>query len=277
MGWTFTHKPKTKSVLDFFKEEFNTPNKFEVLDGAVAELKEAYFAVRRTLPDGTSHVFAMICLLEYRNKDRFNFGYKDMSEFMHPYSYKCPERIFKMLTDIPDQSEDSKNWRRITAEHIAERKSCIKLHDGAVIKLKEPVRFRSGETSDIFICANAKTRIFKRTSRLNAYKLAKKHLLGAVDISKGAFRISADAKIESIIPTDQKAFTLDELQKMVGGMIQVVDLPKQGMHMVCNEEGKLNALPVNSMATRLWEVDYGTTDMIVGDTLFIPMNSGMYA
>lgn len=277
MGWTFTSKPKGQSTVDFFKERFNTPGKLEVLAGAVVNTNEVYLACRATPEGMVPYVFAVVCLLQFRPKDHYPFGYKDMDESMNPYAWNCPERIFKMLTDVPDQNEGSKKWRQLVAERIAERNNAVKLHSGTVIKLKQPVPFRGGGELDTFVCTDAKRRLFKRGSIHTAYKLRKEHLLGAVDISKSPFIVRPDETVETIAPADGKKFKLEEMQKLVDGWIQVVPLPKQGMYLICNEEGKLKRYPVNQMATRLWEVDHGYTDVIVGNALFVPVSSGMYA
>lgn len=55
-------------------------------------------------------------------------------------------------------------------------------------------------------------------------------------------------------PANGKTFELEELQKIVGGYIEILALPgKPGEIMVCNEEGKLEGLPINPAATQLWK------------------------
>lgn len=64
-------------------------------------------------------------------------------------------------------------------------------------------------------------------------------------------------------PPKDRAYTLEEVQKAVGGYIEVVNL-NSGYIMVINEEGKLNGLPVNQKATDLWGSPW---DHIVGNAL----------
>ena len=63
----------------------------------------------------------------------------------------------------------------------------------------------------------------------------------------------------------------DFLSNAVGGWIQAVTLDYNeevgDLVLWCNEEGKLNGLPANESATRLWEFYYGKTDIIVGDVV----------
>lgn len=60
---------------------------------------------------------------------------------------------------------------------------------------------------------------------------------------------------------------LENLQEAVGGLIQAVDL-SSNLTMWCNEEGKLNGLPVNPVATAMWTRYFGETDVIVGNVVF---------
>jgi hypothetical protein len=60
---------------------------------------------------------------------------------------------------------------------------------------------------------------------------------------------------------------LKRAQGVVGGWIQLVPLHSKGIDLYLNEEGKLNGLPQNPIATALWSEDYGLTDYIVGDVI----------
>ena len=58
----------------------------------------------------------------------------------------------------------------------------------------------------------------------------------------------------------------DFLNKTVAGWIQAVDLDGTlaGFTIWVNEEGKMSGLPYNDLATLLWEISYGQTDIMVG-------------
>lgn len=80
----------------------------------------------------------------------------------------------------------------------------------------------------------------------------------------------ANANVLETKPKNGKKFTLKELQTIVGGYIEIVhlnagDLPDAVL--VCNEEGKLNKLPENHVATAILRQYTGGTDFIVGDAL----------
>mgnify|MGYP001602604492 CR=1 len=61
-------------------------------------------------------------------------------------------------------------------------------------------------------------------------------------------------------------YTLDELQAIVGGYIEIVRL-SNGRLMVLNEEGKLEGLPFNAEATALTRGILADDDRIVGNVL----------
>ena len=67
-----------------------------------------------------------------------------------------------------------------------------------------------------------------------------------------------------------KFYTLEQMQEIVGGYIEMIGLP-DGRHMILNEEGKLKSLPVNMMATMLADdvlrSPLGGADYICGDVL----------
>lgn len=74
--------------------------------------------------------------------------------------------------------------------------------------------------------------------------------------------------VKDVRPKNGRDFSLAELQKMVNGCIEIVDL-NNGFIIVCNEEGKLEGLPVNQVATSL-AITYKAIapfDCINGDVL----------
>ena len=61
-----------------------------------------------------------------------------------------------------------------------------------------------------------------------------------------------------------KAPNLEELQDMVGGIIQVIQL--EDKQIIVDEEGKQKGKEFNLEATELWNVGY---DLIVGDAVVL--------
>ena len=80
------------------------------------------------------------------------------------------------------------------------------------------------------------------------------------------FIFKADGAKVYIAP-DARTYSLEELQRIVGGYIEIKRITDECL-MVVNEEGKLNGLPINDRATKLYRTCILTDDFIVGDALF---------
>ena len=90
--------------------------------------------------------------------------------------------------------------------------------------------------------------------------------------------IKTDGTISEAIPTNGNQFTLKEMQGIVGGYIETVfhaekDRPEPhdslpARYMVCNEEGKLNNLPINKQMSEIWKDYLGYYgNIVVGNVL----------
>ena len=78
--------------------------------------------------------------------------------------------------------------------------------------------------------------------------------------------IKANGEVTEVKPKNGKDFSLEEMQKFVGGYIEIVESQIKGDKrlIVLNEEGKLHGLPVNPKATAIFGYP---GDFIVGDVL----------
>ena len=77
----------------------------------------------------------------------------------------------------------------------------------------------------------------------------------------------ANGEVLDIQPKSGTDFQLEELQAIVGGLIELIYLP-DNVVMVINEEGKLENLPFNEKATAIYQQSiFGVEDCIVGDAL----------
>lgn len=65
-----------------------------------------------------------------------------------------------------------------------------------------------------------------------------------------------------------KKFTLSELQNLVDGPIELINLSSK-LTIVVNEEGKLRGLPVNRVATAIMQNARKCSDFIVGNALVV--------
>lgn len=79
--------------------------------------------------------------------------------------------------------------------------------------------------------------------------------------------LSADGAV-AFVENDKSHADLKLLQDAVGGYIEVVTLSNDWL-MIVNEEGKLKGLPINDLATAMYYINYGETDIIVGDVVLI--------
>lgn len=76
----------------------------------------------------------------------------------------------------------------------------------------------------------------------------------------------ANGEREEVSPDNGKDFKLEQLQKIVGGYIDMLGIGGDEI-MVFNDEGKLMELPLNKEATKLFQKEFQTDDFIVGDVL----------
>jgi hypothetical protein len=79
--------------------------------------------------------------------------------------------------------------------------------------------------------------------------------------------IRADGTETEVTPADTE-FTLEELQVLVGGYIELVST-RDGLQMYVNEEGLVLDLPINVKASGLIAPKYWTVDGVRGDAVVI--------
>lgn len=85
-----------------------------------------------------------------------------------------------------------------------------------------------------------------------------------------AFLYTTNFSVTRVKPANGHYFTLEELQRAVGGRIEIIPLEKDGLDsrlLVIHEEGKLISLPFNVLATFEWIRYYGETDFVSGDCI----------
>jgi hypothetical protein len=88
--------------------------------------------------------------------------------------------------------------------------------------------------------------------------------------TKQAITISTDNKVEVVqMPTDTSTAEYNFLSAAVGGWIEMVTLVDNldGIILWVNEEGKIDQLDYNPLATTIWETCFGFTDVIVGNVV----------
>ncbi len=75
-----------------------------------------------------------------------------------------------------------------------------------------------------------------------------------------------NGEVIEVEPKNGTDFVFEELSKIVGGYIEIVQL-SEGRIMILNEDGKLHKLPFNELATMLSQDSIRTGDYIAGDVL----------
>jgi len=155
MGWTYTHRG-TQPIKEFLRGETDCTNdkgtKWEMLDCAIVKFRTAYMAVRITRAGQDPYVVAYVFLLDYRPKDDYDTGYKDMDESVGPCEAQCPERILNLLT--PTAHEYALEWRRKCWDNIAKGK-VFKLKVGMQIETR-PIHFSDGKGRSHFLVTQLK-------------------------------------------------------------------------------------------------------------------------
>lgn len=167
MGWMFQQKDSDQSVQEFFEEKWNYTSsngrQQRVIDCAVVKLRTAYLAIEQIDSEGNRQVFAMVCMLDYRPHDYYNFGYKDMDETMHPYEFDCPERILNLLTET--DKPGAVEWRGECVRRLNRRNQAPALKQGHFLVMDTPLNYGSEKIHTLKI-TNSKRRIGNHRYRI---------------------------------------------------------------------------------------------------------------
>jgi hypothetical protein len=96
-----------------------------------------------------------------------------------------------------------------------------------------------------------------------------------------AFIIRTNGAIELVVPANGTDFTLEEMNNIVNGYIEVVTFPRPVLIsekqiaqpiMIVNEEGKLNGSEYNQVASFLYRKVLGHFSYLHGDVLICEVN-----
>lgn len=82
---------------------------------------------------------------------------------------------------------------------------------------------------------------------------------------RNALVIGFDESLE-VVDLDSTEGSLEVLQNAVDGWVEAVDI-NDTLTMWCNEEGKLDGLPFNGIATGLFQARFGKVDIIMGNAV----------
>jgi hypothetical protein len=109
MGWTFTNRPPGKTDREFFSDRFGHPFTHS------ASINGAFYGVievpaekeERLQPDDRGMVrlaVVILCKRERSPSDGYNFGWKEMDEFMGPNASECPPTLLKRLSPFKPEA-----------------------------------------------------------------------------------------------------------------------------------------------------------------------------
>jgi hypothetical protein len=85
--------------------------------------------------------------------------------------------------------------------------------------------------------------------------------------------LKTTGEVWEVEPNNKTDFSLEELQEIVGGYIEIINFPNREC-MVVNEEGVYMKLPINASATNLYIQKHNLLEIsvIVGDVLICKSN-----
>jgi hypothetical protein len=86
-------------------------------------------------------------------------------------------------------------------------------------------------------------------------------------MQKPSLLITAKDELKHTPPANGKAYTLEEMQGLVGGYVQILETPL-GHLMVMDEEGKFKKKPYNMAATTIMRSVLGRGDYVAGDVIY---------
>ena len=192
MGWTYTHKPAGQSASEFLREHFTEETdklRWEMLDIAIVRFRTAYAAVRKTNKlTGDSLVFGLVCLLDHRPADEYNFGWKEIEESMGPVESDCPARILDLLT--PTKAEFAIEWRARCRENLAKRDEASNfmhsLRPGDRLRYEPGLTFSSGAVLHEFTLLSKKPLRFADGQGAGRYAIPRKYVLQMTKIESTA-------------------------------------------------------------------------------------------
>ncbi len=123
MGWLFTHRDRGQTHEEWFRRQWGQEFSDKVI--AFSTKNNVMYCVLevdaaqepRCVPDENGKVrVALVYLLKWVPRDWYNFGYKDMDEFMGPCEARCPLKILDMLSPLDPDKLAEAQAKRAAAE-----------------------------------------------------------------------------------------------------------------------------------------------------------------
>jgi hypothetical protein len=154
MGWTYTHRERGLSHLEFFRPSFDFdgesgPRRLVALTSRGMTLYGAYSGPFGK--DGAQATVGLVILTQWVPNSEYNYGYKEMDESMGPGYYDCPASILTMLTPHDgSESAYARDWRAECWKALNARINRPRLTKGTRVRFARPMRFTDGTEGDTF-------------------------------------------------------------------------------------------------------------------------------
>lgn len=144
MGWTYVQK-QYATIDEFFEKSYLSDNYEFLGKGYLVNLTEYYRAIRNKK---TNQIFALVCLIDLSNK--WQIGYKDMTEDMGPCVYNCPKKVLDIIEQCEPSCKWAKEWREKCHEVLNKRQKAKGLKNGDIVQFSESISFSNGNTYNRF-------------------------------------------------------------------------------------------------------------------------------
>ncbi len=155
MEWTYANRPRTQPLQAFFAAEFDQEDdnkKFELLALSCVSRSVCYGAYRFTnKATGEQRVSALVINVRFRRGEH-NIAYKTATEYDGPREYRCPKKIYALLTRFKhcEESPRAIAWRHRVETWHKGMEAVPTLRAGMKVIFKDPLRFDNGDTQAEF-------------------------------------------------------------------------------------------------------------------------------
>jgi len=114
MGWSYSYNATRKSIIEEILLDVKNNTQLKILDTACTSYgKRLWILIEH------KSLSSPLVILYLLDKSNGNWGYKDISEDMHPYYYDCPLRL---INRGGGHNEQSMKWRDQVRQYHNNRK-----------------------------------------------------------------------------------------------------------------------------------------------------------
>lgn len=150
--WNYLHKHKAAPIRPILEREINRETNYVIsrlAECSIVRMRTAYLAVEhvnRITMERT--VTAVICFLEYRPTETYNFGFKCVNESEVPIHRWAPRNILEALTATTNRG--AKEWRSGCWANINRLSHQPRIRAGMMLTHPTGVKFADGATRSRF-------------------------------------------------------------------------------------------------------------------------------